>query len=401
MLGAVEGSQIRVVVSYTDDQGFAETSTSAATPPVTSANAPPAGLDLSSTTVQEFRPSGTVVGTLTTTDPDGGDTAAYTLLDNAGGRFTIAGNELRVANGVLLDFEQATSHQIEVRVTDSGGLARTEIFTITVDNVDPEAVNGDGDANTIVGGALADTLNGLGGNDTLKGQGGNDTLDGGAGADRLEGGAGSDMLIGGAGADILLGGAGNDTYVLADGADSYSEFTSSGGALVDSGGNDTVTSTISRSLNGHGFVENLTLLGSSAINGTGNVLANVITGNGAANTLSGLGGNDKLLGGRGNDTLTGGAGADAFVFNTTLNAATNTDTITEFNVPADVIHLDNAIFSSSSAPTTRRYPSRSSLRVRPPTISTTASSTTASRVRFSTMQTAPRRAACRRSSSRR
>ena len=62
-----------------------------------------------------------------------------------------------------------------------------------------------------------------------------------------------------------------------------------------------------------GAVENLTLLGTGDINGTGNALNNIITGNAGSNVLNGA---------AGNDTLTGGAGNDAFVFNTALNAST-------------------------------------------------------------------------------
>ena len=52
------------------------------------------------------------------------------------------------------------------------------------------------------------------------------------------------------------------------------------------------------------FVENLTLTGSAAVNGTGNTLANILIGNAGANVITG---------GLGADTLTGGAGADTFV----------------------------------------------------------------------------------------
>ncbi len=72
-------------------------------------------------------------------------------------------------------------------------------------------------------------------------------------------------------------------------------------AVSDSSGIDTITSSFTRSLASFGTVENLTLIGGAAINGTGNALANVLTGNAAANMLDGLGGADLLRGGAGND----------------------------------------------------------------------------------------------------
>ncbi len=45
----------------------------------------------------------------------------YQLIDDAGGRFTIVGNELRVANGAVLNFEASASHNVTVRATDNGG----------------------------------------------------------------------------------------------------------------------------------------------------------------------------------------------------------------------------------------------------------------------------------------
>ena len=110
----------------------------------------------------------------------------------------------------------------------------------------------------------------------------------------------------------MTGGAGNDTYVRDNAGDVVTEAAG--------GGTDTVQSSVSYTLVAN--VENLVLLGSSAINGTGNTLANVITGNTGANTLSGGDGNDSLSGGDGNDSLVGGAGND------TLTGGNNRDTQT-------------------------------------------------------------------------
>jgi Ca2+-binding RTX toxin-like protein len=95
-------------------------------------------------------------------------------------------------------------------------------------------------------------------------------------------------------------------------------------------GIDTVQSAVTLTLAAN--VENLTLTGSSVINGTGNTLDNALTGNGANNTLTGLAGNDTLNGGLGNDTMLGGAGNDIYVVNVATDVVTElanegTDTV--------------------------------------------------------------------------
>ncbi len=188
-------------------------------------------------------------------------------------------------------------------------------------------LTGNDAANTLYGRAGADMVDGAGGADTVYGDDGNDTLVGGDGVDLLDGGndndhlsggteadalygrAGLDTLDGGAGADTMYGGAGDDTYLVDNASDVTLE---SSGA-----GNDTVLASITYALNA--YIENLTLSGSDALNGTGNILANILVGNDAANTLSGgagfdtlngNGGADILNGGNGNDTLSGGDGND-------------------------------------------------------------------------------------------
>jgi len=115
---------------------------------------------------------------------------------------------------------------------------------------------------------------------------------------------GNDTLDGGAGNDTLIGGAGNDTYVYA-----------AGDTIVESagGGTDTIQTATTLTLTSFAEIENLTLTGSGAADGTGNALGNLIIGNGGANSLSGAGGNDTLRGGNGNDTLAGGNGTDSLV----------------------------------------------------------------------------------------
>ncbi|MHC5936497.1 DVUA0089 family protein [Nostoc sp.] len=165
----------------------------------------------------------------------------------------------------------------------------------------PDTRNGTSGDDTIYGWANGGNANSSSGNDTLNGAAGNDNLFGGTGNDSLIGGLGNDTLDGGLGTDSLNGGVGDDTYIIDSAADTITETANSG--------TDTVRSSVTYTLGIN--LENLTLTGTSGINGTGNSLNNFVFGNRANNTLNSGGGNDTLDGNFGNDTLNGGDGNDS------------------------------------------------------------------------------------------
>jgi trimeric autotransporter adhesin len=180
-----------------------------------------------------------------------------------------------------------------------GGLGNDSLFGGDGDDIllgDPNYAGSTVQGNdTLDGGAGNDYVRGFGGNDSLSGGDGDDQLYGDEGNDSLAGGAGDDLLDGGSGVDVMAGGPGNDTYTVDNPADVVVENADEG--------IDTVQSTASYALPDN--VENLVLIGTDAIDGTGNALDNLLTGND---------GDNRLAGGPGNDTLSGGAGSDVYVF---------------------------------------------------------------------------------------
>ncbi|SUD12937.1 HlyJ hemolysin-like protein [Aquipseudomonas alcaligenes] len=188
------------------------------------------------------------------------------------------------------------------------------------------------------------TLNGTSGADTLEGSFGNDTLNGSGGNDTLLGGKGNDRLNGGTGLDAMFGGLGNDTYVV----DNLGDLVSEDG----NGGTDTVESSITLTLAAN--VENLLLTGSSALNGTGNALDNVLTGNTGVNTLVGGAGNDRLDGKGGVDKYQGGTGNDTYVVDNasetvTENANEGIDTVESSVTLTLGNHVENLTLTGTSA----------------------------------------------------
>jgi len=179
----------------------------------------------------------------------------------------------------------------------------------------PIGLTGNNLANEIIGNQGHNTISGLGGDDRLYGDGGNDAISGGAGKDELYGGIGNDLLNGGSGNDRLYGDVGNDTLEGSLGHDRLYGGTGKN-KLLGGDGNDTLY---------------------------GGMHADTLHGGNGNDRLYGDVGNDRLEGGAGRDTLSGGWGRDIFIFRNALKK-TNIDTITDFNVRDDTIHLENSIF---------------------------------------------------------
>ncbi|MEI6643950.1 MAG: calcium-binding protein [Novosphingobium sp.] len=337
------------------------------------------------------------------------------VLDGGAGADTLiggAGNDSYVVDNVGDVVTEAAAQGTDLVTASISWTLGANLENLTLSGTSAINGTGNGDANVLTGNSANNVLTGLGGNDTLNGGTGNDTLVGGLGddiyvvdvagdvvteavgegtdavqtvlaaytlganlenltftnssshsgtgntlANVITGNSGADVLDGGAGADTLVGGAGNDSYVVDNAGDVTTE--------VAGGGTDLVTASLSWTLAAN--VDNLTLSGTSAIDGTGNADANLITGNTANNVLAGMDGNDTLIGGlgndtlqggigndrltggNGNDTLNGGAGADTFVFDTAPNASTNLDTVQDFTSASDVLSISRAVFTGFAA----------------------------------------------------
>ena len=128
-------SSYSLTVRATDSQGLFLDRTF--TISVLPSNEAPTNLTLSADSIAENQLVGTAVGTLTTTDPDAGDTFTYTLVAGTGGNdnasFTLVGNTVKSAAD--FDFETKSNYSIRVRTTDQGGLSYDKVFTISVSDL--------------------------------------------------------------------------------------------------------------------------------------------------------------------------------------------------------------------------------------------------------------------------
>lgn len=143
----------------------------------TPTNHKPTDVALSTPVVAENAKAGVVVGNLSASDQDLGDTPTFELLDNAGGRFALdaTGTKIIVAPGAAFNYEAVRSYEIKVRATDQAGDSFEKILTVSVKDV-MEAITGTSGKNRLKGGIGADLMKGGLGNDTLTGGLGNDAF---------------------------------------------------------------------------------------------------------------------------------------------------------------------------------------------------------------------------------
>jgi Ca2+-binding RTX toxin-like protein len=262
LLGSADvGDKLRVVVSYTDGHGTAESVTSAATAAIAPINhAPSGGVAIAGSATEDQTLS---ANTASLADADGLGALHYQWQRDLGAGFVTVGADQ--ASYVLGDADVGGKFRVAIRYTDGHGFAEQVVspMTAAVANVN-DAPTG-GVSITVISpqhltadtAGLADA-DGLG---TLHFQWQRDS-------------GGGFVAVGADQASYKLGaGDAASTLRLAVG---YTD--------------------------GHGTAESLFAGGIVKLGGAGN------------DTLAGGAGNDTLIGGGGNDTLTGGGGSDTAVF---------------------------------------------------------------------------------------
>ncbi|WP_297324590.1 putative Ig domain-containing protein [Nitrosomonas sp.] len=305
------GKKISVEVSYTDGHGTAESLTSAQTALVSGTNQAPTLVTPLVHQAIQYDTAGWSY--------DAG--ASFSDSDSLSYSAKLNGNDLpgwiqiNPTTGVITaapDFGERGTYTLKVTATDTHGLFADDTLTVAVIAFDAGQLLVSTSANNILAGTLSnDTVTyayaaapvavslattaaqntGGAGSDTLTNI---DNLIGSDFNDNLTGNAQNNVLDGGIGTDTLVGGAGDDNYIVDLAGDIVTEKLNAG--------IDTVISSVTYSIKAN--VENLTLIGASSINGTGNALANTIIGNSASNTLNGSTGADTLVGRLGNDNYT-------------------------------------------------------------------------------------------------
>jgi hypothetical protein len=122
----------QLMVAVDDGQGGSDQQAISVT--VTNINEAPRLVAPAAVGLAENAAPGTVVATVSVSDPDAGDLFTFTLVDDGGGRFVLdAGSgRILVAAGAALDFEAAAGHTLLLRVTDAHGVVTQQAIVVTL-----------------------------------------------------------------------------------------------------------------------------------------------------------------------------------------------------------------------------------------------------------------------------
>ena len=127
-----------LTVGVSDGNGG--TATQAIAVAVSNLNEAPGNIAPAAATVNERAAAGTLVATVTASDPDAGDVLSFSLVADGNGRFVVdpASGRLLVAPGAILDYGTSPTQTLLLRVTDAQGLSTEQTLVITLNDV-PEA----------------------------------------------------------------------------------------------------------------------------------------------------------------------------------------------------------------------------------------------------------------------
>ncbi|MGO4525678.1 hypothetical protein AB4097_12530 [Microvirga sp. 2MCAF35] len=309
-------------ISIVDDQGVAGQSNSNISVASLASNIAPNAPQLAGGSINDMAATGSQVGTLSASDPNG-DTLTYTFsqalagsngLISADGRFEIVNNLIVVRDAKLIQVAQDTSFTYSVTASDGhGGLTAGDVSIAVADiNKAPtnlqlagSVVQENVDEGHVIGLVSASDPNGTALSYTLVNDAG-----------------GSVELVDG---QLRVKDATKIDF------EQHAQFS--------------VTVAVSDGFETVNKIFTITVEDQRRENVVGNGGDNVIRGGNMNDTLNGADGNDTLFGGEGRDVLTGGTGADSFVFNTVV-MKTTADSIMDFSLAdGDRIYLSHKIFT--------------------------------------------------------
>ena len=136
---------------------------------VTPGNQAPTDILISNLSVTENAPNDTLIGELTTIDPDSQE-FTYAIFDQYGDpldNFKIVDNQLQVADTTQLDFETESFFEIIIKSTDNRGLSIEETFTVELIDDRDFDITGTEEDDFIESGIGGEVITGLGGKDTF------------------------------------------------------------------------------------------------------------------------------------------------------------------------------------------------------------------------------------------